>query len=394
MFEGRDFLTFALAAPALALVVAVLAQGRTQWWTEQPWIAGALIVAIILLVAAAFVEHHRANPLIQTRWLGTASTIRFAIGAIGLRFLLSEQTYGATGLLRTLGMGAEQLQPLYAVMLAGLVVGIGTSALTFNQKTVVPQILASVVLIAIGSFLDWNATSLTRPHDMFLSQFLLSVAGGLFMGPLLLVGVMSALKNGPNYIVSFAVLFGVSQSIGGLAGPAIFGTFQQFRQHEYSAAINAGVDPTNPLVAQRLQIQGQVYGRVIPDPVLRQAQGTALLAQASTREANVRAYNDVFLLNGILALLLLSWSLFNVIRLAIKAKSNPPPPPVPRPALRHRSERNLMADAPIIRPESDEPDKPEEHASTLVDAGGRPLSADAPPAAAEPPRPSSPAASP
>ncbi|GAA0439864.1 MULTISPECIES: HlyD family secretion protein [Sphingomonas] len=45
-----------------------------------------------------------------------------------------------------------------------------------------------------------------------------------------------------------------------------------------------------------------------------------------------------------------------------------------------------MADAPIIRPESDEPDKPEEHASTLVDAGGRPLSADAPPAAAEPPK--------
>jgi MFS family permease len=329
VFEGRDFLTFALAAPALALVVAVLAQGRTQWWTEQPWIAGALIVAIILLVAAAFVEHHRANPLIQTRWLGTASTIRFAIGAIGLRFLLSEQTYGATGLLRTLGMGAEQLQPLYAVMLAGLVVGIGTSALTFNQKTVVPQILASVVLIAIGSFLDWNATSLTRPHDMFLSQFLLSVAGGVFMGPLLLVGVMSALKNGPNYIVSFAVLFGVSQSIGGLAGPAIFGTFQQFRQHEYSAAINAGVDPTNAVVAQRLQIQGQVYGRVISDPVLRQAQGTALLAQASTREANVRAYNDVFLLNGILALLLLSWSLFNVIRLAIKAKSNPPAPAGP-----------------------------------------------------------------
>ncbi|MDX3910174.1 MAG: MFS transporter [Sphingobium sp.] len=324
VFEGRDFLTFALLAPALALIVAVLAQGRTQWWTAQSWMAGALIAAVVLLVAAVLVEHHRANPLIQTRWLGTASTIRFAIGAMGMRFLLSEQTYGATGLLRTLGMGPDQLQPLYAVMLLGLVVGIGASALTFNQKAVIPQILASVVLIAIGSFLDWNATSLTRPHDMFLSQFLISTAAGLFMGPLLLVGVMSALKNGPNYIVSFAVLFGVSQSIGGLAGPAIFGTFQQFREHEYSATINAGVDPTNPIVSQRLQIQGQVYGRVITDPVLRQAQGTALLAQTSTREANVRAFDDVFLLNGILALLLLCWSLFHVLRLAIQAKTNPP----------------------------------------------------------------------
>lgn len=293
------------------------------------WMAGALIAAVVLLVAAFVVEHHRASPLIQTRWLGTASTIRFAIGALGIRFLLSEQTYGATGLLRTLGMGPDQLQPLYAVMLLGLVVGIGTSALTFNQKAVIPQILSSVALIAIGSLLDWNATSLTRPHDMFLSQFMISTAAGLFMGPLLLVGVMSALKNGPNYIVSFAVLFGVSQSIGGLAGPAIFGTFQQFREHEYSATINAGVDPTRPIVAQRLQIQGQVYGQVISDPVLRQAQGTALLAQTSTREANVRAFNDVFLLNGILALLLLSWSLFHVLRIAIQAKANPPAPAGP-----------------------------------------------------------------
>lgn len=324
VFEARDFLTFALLAPALALIVAVLVQGRTQWWTDQQWIAAALIGAIILLTGAVFVEHHRRNPLLQTRWLGTASTIRFAIGAVGIRFLLSEQTYGVTGLLRSLGMGPDQLQPLYAVMLLGLIFGIGTSALTFNQKAVIPQILVSVVLIAIGSFLDRNATSLTRPHDMFLSQFLLSAAAGMFMGPLLLVGVMSALKNGPNYIVSFAVLFGVSQSIGGLAGPAILGTVQLYRQHEYSAVINAGVDPTNGVVAQRLQMQGQVYGRVITDPMLRQAQGTAQLAQLATREANVRAFNDIFLLNGMLALIFLAWSLFHVIRLAIQAKTSPP----------------------------------------------------------------------
>lgn len=330
VFEGRDFLTFLLLAPALALIVAALAQGRTQWWTAQPWIAAALIASIILLMASIFVEHHRTNPMIQTRWLGTASTIRFAIGAMGIRFLLSEQTYGATGLLRTLGMGPDQLQPLYAIMLLGLVAGIGGSALTFNQKSVVPQILLSVVLIAIGSFLDWNATSLTRPHDMFLSQFLLSCGAGLFMGPLLLVGVMSALKNGPNYIVSFAILFGVSQSIGGLAGPAVLGTFQQFRQHEYSAAINAGVDPTHGVVAQRLQIQGQIYGRVMTDPMLRQAQGVGQLAQIATREAQVRAFNDVFLLNGLLALLLLSWSLLHVIRLALATKNNPPAPPGPQ----------------------------------------------------------------
>lgn len=322
-FEALDFLTFALLAPALALVVAVLAQGRAQWWSAQPWIAWALIAALLLSLLAVLVEWNRPNPLLQIRWMGTLPTIRFVIGAMGMRFLLTEQTYGATGFLRTLGMGTDQLVPLYAVMLAGLLVGIAASALTFNQKTVIPQILLSIVLIAAGSLIDWNATNLTRPHDMFLSQFLISAAAAMFMGPLLLAGIMPALKQGTHYIISFVVLFSISQSIGGLAGPAILGTFQQFREHEYSAAINAGVDPTQPLVAQRLQMQGQVYAGVVGDSVLRQAQGTAQLAQLATREANVRAFNDIFLLNGIMALVFLSWSVFHVVRLALAARKVP-----------------------------------------------------------------------
>src|SRR3546814_1147101 len=53
-----------------------------------------------------------------TLFRSSLETIRFALGALMLRFILSEQTYGAVGLLQNLGMAADQLQPLYAVMLA------------------------------------------------------------------------------------------------------------------------------------------------------------------------------------------------------------------------------------------------------------------------------------
>src|SRR2546427_7232334 len=66
----------------------------------------------------------------------------------------------------------------------------------------------------------------------------------------------------------------------------------------YSAAIVADVDPTDPIVADRLRLQQQSLARVIADPALRAAQGTAQLAQAARREANVRAYNDVFALRS------------------------------------------------------------------------------------------------
>jgi hypothetical protein len=287
------------------------------------------MAALVLASLAILIEWHRKNPLLQVRWMGKLATIRFVIGAMGMRFLLSEQTYGATGFLRTLGMGVDQLQPLYAVILAGLVFGIAASALTFNQKTLIPQILVSVVLIGVASLLDADASNLTRPHDMYISQFMISMASTMFMGPLMLTGITSALKNGPNYMISFVVLFSVSQSVGGLAGPAILGTIQQMREHTYSSTINAGVDPTQGVVAQRLQAQGQIYSRVLTDPMLRQAQGTAQLAQLATREANVRAYNDIFLLNAFLALAFLGWSLFHALRIALaarKAPSNPAPP--------------------------------------------------------------------
>lgn len=330
-FEPLDFLTFVLLAPALGLFAAVLTQGRVQWWNTQTWIGYALIAAIVLLTVAVMIEHQRKNPLLQTRWLASLETIRFALGALMLRFILSEQTYGAVGLLQNLGMAADQLQPLYAVMLAGLVAGILVSALTFSEKAAVPQILVSIVLVAVGSFMDADATNLTRPQNMFLSQFLLSVAAGMFMGPLLLIGVMSALKNGPHYMVSFAVLFSLTQSIGGLAGPAALGSFQVLREKFHSSQINAHIDPTHSVIAQRLQIQGQIYAATQSDPALRNAQGISQLSQAATREANVLAFNDVFRVLGVMTISFLCWSLVHTARAARKA--TPPPPATPSSAV-------------------------------------------------------------
>ena len=61
---------------------------------------------------------------------------------------------------------------------------------------------------------------------------------------------------------------------------------------------------TNPAVADRLSENARTVGGVITDPVLRSAQGAALLGRDVAREANILAFNDLFLLIGILACLL------------------------------------------------------------------------------------------
>ncbi|MDQ1830823.1 MFS transporter [Massilia scottii] len=320
VIEPLDFVTFALVAPAVAMIVAVLAQGFTRWWFDTPWLAYLLIAAVILMTIALFIEHHRANPLIQTRWLMMGPTIRFMIGAFLIRFLTSEQTYGAVGLLRTLGMGPDQMQPLFAVILAGTICGMVASAVTFSPKTVIPQILFSIVLFGVAAWLDYGRTSLDRPHDFFVSQFLVAVGAGMFMGPMVMIGIMQALKFGADHVVTFVVMLAMTQSLGGFTGAAALSTYQLHREHVHSTQIVAQLNPADPVVAQRLRLQQQIYQGVNTDPALRAAQGVGQLAQISRREANVLAFNDVFALSGVIAILFLGWSLIIAVRLARRQK--------------------------------------------------------------------------
>jgi MFS family permease len=318
VFEKLDFLTFALMAPGAAMLVAVLAQGYSQWWFDEPWLAYLLMGAVVLIGAAFYIEHHRDNPLIQTRWLATPTMLRFIVGAFLIRFLTSEQTFGAVGFLRALGMGPDQMQPLFAVILLGSVCGIAASALTFSPKTLIPQIIVAIILFGTAAALDYGRTSLDRPEDFYFSQFLVAFGGGMFLGPLVLLGITQALKFGPNYVITFTVVLSMTQTLGAMTGSALLSTYQLHREQVYSTDLVSQLNPADPQVAQRLQLQTGIYRGTIADPALRAAQGAALLAQVARREANVRAFNDVFALSGVLALLFLFWSLFVAIRAEIR----------------------------------------------------------------------------
>lgn len=319
VFEPLDLLTFALAAPAVALLCAVLAQGVNAWWLDAPWLAYALIASIVLFTLAGILEYSRRTPLIQLRWLLHPSTLMFMAGALLMRFMISEQNYGVVGLLRAMGLTPDQLLPLYGVILAGMLVGVVAGALTFSANTILPQILVSILLICIGGYLDLHSTSQSRPHDFFFSQFLVSCAAALFMGPLMMIGFKHAMSQGADHMITFIVLFSVTQSVGGLMGSALLGTIQQARAQVYTQAIAREMPATDAQVNQRLAQTQASYSKLITDPVLRNAQSRAQLAQTVKREAAVLAFNDVFRVIGTMALSFLGWALYRALRLRFLA---------------------------------------------------------------------------
>ncbi|MGV8863534.1 MAG: MFS transporter [Pseudomonas sp.] len=324
-FETLDFLTFGLLASGFALLCAVLSLGRIDWWLEAPWIGIASAASIALVLAGLAIEHNRTNPLLITRWLGSGRILRLGLAVMLIRIVLSEQSIGAVGFLQALNMSSQQMHSLYLVMLLGSVVGLAASALTIDPQHLFKPVIISLAAMAVGAWMDSSSTNLTRPENMYLSQFLLAFGGTFFLGPTLVQGMSGVIGN-PRNLVSFSVLFGITQSLGGLIGSAALGTLQVVREKFHSSHIVEHLTLINAQVQSRLQISSGSYASAIADPSLLTNQGIRTLAAAATREANVLAYNDIFMIIALIAVLTLIWIFLRSLWLKMTTEKIAPAP--------------------------------------------------------------------
>jgi hypothetical protein len=187
--------------------------------------------------------------------------------------------------------------------LAGLVAAL----LTFRPQTPARSLQIACLLIAIAAYMDSSATNLTGPSNFYLSQALVGFASLLFIGSAMVIGLTRALLAGPQNFVSWLVVFLASQNLGGLVGSALFGTLQTIREKFHSNILVQHILLDNPIAAGRLAGSAQQVAGVVTDPSLLSAQGAALLSQRVTREANVLAFNDIFLVISMMAVLLFIW---------------------------------------------------------------------------------------
>nr|WP_313619612.1 MFS transporter [Pantoea septica] len=301
-FEKLDFVTFMLLAPGMALLCGVLSLGRIEWWFTTPWLGVCLAFALVLIVAAIVIEHNRKNPLINTRWLSSGNMVRLGIVMIMIRIVLAEQNTGAVGFLQQLGLLNDQMRGLSLAIIGGMTLGIATSALTIRPAHLNWPIVTSLAVMIVASLMDAQASPVTRANNMYLSQFLLGFSSTFFMAPAMLIGIGSVVTQ-PKNLVSFVVLFGMSQNLGGLIGSAILGTFQVWREKYHSSLIGDQLSLLDPNVTERLSQYGALFNSQLADPALLSAQSTSQLQVVATLQANVLAYNDTYLLTAALALI-------------------------------------------------------------------------------------------
>ena len=297
-----DIVSYLFIAVAFGSGAVILVTGRTYWWTEAQWIGELLLVMIGALTMAVVIELNRKTPLIDLRWLGSREMLHFAAVLVLFRLMLAEQTAVAGNFFLVTGLQNDQLSRLYGTVALATAAGGLVCAAVMKPGREPGLHMVALLLIAAGAFLDSRATNLTRPSEMILSQAMIAAGGSLFLPPAIAAGFTLALRKGPQYILSFIAVFLVTQSLGGLAGSAIFGSFITLREKFHSNILAGTMTLSDPLVAARVSQLSAAYGRTIIDPAVLKAEGVALLGGQVTREANVLAHNDAFLVIAILAL--------------------------------------------------------------------------------------------
>ncbi len=322
VIERLDVVSYLFVAVGCGALAVVLTTGRLYWWLEAPWIGKALVVSFFCLAAAALIELNRKQPFFDIRWLTSPEIVHFTVVLLLFRLLLTEQTASATNFFLILGLQADQLTGLYSVIAVSTVFGGLLCALVIKPGREPHIHLFCLALIAVGAFMDSRATNLTRPHDIYLSQGMIAVASAMFLPLTMGQGLANALKKGPNYIFSFIILFLATQSLGAQMASAAFGTLITLREKFHANVLAQTITLTDPVVANRVSQLSATYGHTLTDSALLKAEGTNLLSQQITREANVLAYNDVFLLISVLsagaALCLLAHVTFNAIKNRIR----------------------------------------------------------------------------
>jgi MFS family permease len=293
-FRPGDLVAFPLYAAGLALLAIVISQGRLHWWTDAPWLGGCLAGAIACIGLYILVDLNRSRPLLDLRWLASPYMLRFVLAVVLFRIVLSEQTIGIVGLMTALGQTNEQMQTLFALSALGILAGFAIAivvAARDGMQWLAP--LAALLVIAVAWW-DSDASALTRPPDLYVTQTLLAVAVAVFFAASVLLGYGPVIRDGSRNIITFLAAFSAAQYLGSLLGSAWISTLVAERQQWHYAALAQHLSAADPQVSARLAQFAGSMARVVTDPAARVAQGLSMLAQQVTRESIVLAYVDAF----------------------------------------------------------------------------------------------------
>lgn len=298
-----DWAGIGLLAIAIGSLQYVLEKGQDDDWFSSSTILYFTITAALGMYFFIWRELTFRKPIVELRVLKNGN---LRVGTI-LSFILGFGLYGSTFIIplytqSILGWTAQQAGMLMvpaALTTAFMMPIIGT----LLQKGVPQQYLVAAGMILFSIFTFWGYVILTPDtsgDDFFWMLIVRGVGMGMLFIPITTLS-LSTLKG--VEIGQGAAFTGMMRQLGGSFGIALITTYLSRQNEVHGAALKYKLDPTNPILQQRLQGMQRAFmnsGKSHDDAIKASYAG---LERMVAKQAAVLSYMDVFLALGIMFLI-------------------------------------------------------------------------------------------
>jgi DHA2 family multidrug resistance protein len=308
LLKKNDIPGIIFMALGLGSLTFTLEEGQRKDWLGSEIIQTTTALAITFLTLFLLRELRAKNPLVNLRLLARRN---FGIGSFA-NTALGMALYGAVYLLPLyLGMvqGYNAWQIGQVMIWSGLPQLLIIPLVPKLMGKIDPRIMLSAGLMLFGisclmnSFMDHNYAS-----DQFIASCIMRALGQpLIMIPLSMLATAGIEKE---HTGSASALFNMMRNLGGSIGIAIASTLliqrEQFHSHrlgEHLTATNLNLQQWLSTTAQNLQQRGLSLDSA-------NQQSLQMLSENIRTEAYILAFNDVFLVLGIILFIAAGTSLF------------------------------------------------------------------------------------
>jgi DHA2 family multidrug resistance protein len=313
--KNMDWAGIALLAVGLGALQFFLEEGQQKDWFSDPLIVACAIGCVVALALFVWRELTAKLPAVNLRLFGdklfSSGTL---IGAAMFAVLLASMFLLPLFMQEMLGYTAmqsgEALMPRVLVMfLATPIVG-----RLYGKVSARTLIAAGVLCVAYGAFLLSHITLATSYMGIIQAVMVQGVGFSLLFVPL----TTAALSKIPRERLTDATgLNSLIRQVGASIGLAVFATLLERYGWRARATLSAHILPDRPEVQERL---GQMAGALTQrgfDAVHAQEGALRALAGQVTQQGMVIAFEQVFLLTGIVLLCTLPLLIF------LKVKRDP-----------------------------------------------------------------------
>ncbi|MBQ5965385.1 DHA2 family efflux MFS transporter permease subunit [Massilia sp. ZL223] len=294
---NADWLGIGLMAMGLACLTIFLEEGNSKDWFESEFIVTFAALSLTGILGWVAVSFSRPDPFVNLALYGQRN------------FLVATTLSAVTGM----GLyGSSFLLPLYLGQIAGytpMQIGEVIAWVGLPQLFVMPfaaalsskvdnRILCSFGLLLFGGSCLMNAfMDASTGYDQLMLTQIVRAIGQPFVMLTLSNFAMSGLP--PRDMPSASSLFNMTRNLGGSIGIALLATSLTNREHFHSARLGEAVSNYAPATQQRLEQLTQGFIANGMDPATAASQALAVIDRIVRRESYVMAYNDGFLIIGL-----------------------------------------------------------------------------------------------